>query len=887
MAAAVPVSTTWIPEDDLLLKNAVEAGASLEALAKGAVQFSRRFTFRELRDRWHSLLYDPDVSAQASTHMFELELSGFNPLSRNNRLDHSKASREVPEKRKIVSIRKQYHSMRKKFRSEFFNPTDLGFLDEPNLHESSGNVSDFRQFVRDPQDSNCVLGNSIQNHFEFQEAEIEILRSAFAKPTGNNSVNSGAVSTHTSYLTGCSNTLESKQPNGMFRTYGFSEDVSTPLRQDGTPFEANVKPRVMSSFIQDSSVNFGERSGIQEPGLPQIPSDSKLLESLEMQQLSAFDSRKENPRNVLRGSRQECDVNAPAGNSSFHTVGFSAADPNLSLWEPVQDFSATPLPVSLKQHEATQGAEKMLTDDGASNVKNAAVYSDVDSGPLLGVSEGEFGDLPDSLLNLSNEDDILFIDVDGKETIDKSYSDNVHSLLLSSPHDAQEDCFNDLEPESLVTEENCPADPHCEDLDKSGAINSSTHGGHQNVQHPQLDEPSTSTLTSNSHALGDGYICCTLNTEDPEIPCNDDIFLLIHPSTSFASPAAQATPVETMGLSSGTSPEQCGQGNLMMDARDFPRSSTWSQKIGPNILPETRPTRSLVGFGVKSELSDMNAKSFLPRDSNKALGDLNQSKLSHANQSIPARRVLEDNISKLDLKAGENSVSFVEVHNTVAGSLKIDISDSTTVNPSVSDQEESESDNDVPYFSDVEAMILEMDLDPHDQDSHSSKQGEILRYQYEDAKRTIIRLEQCAQSCLQRSMTSQGALAVFYGRHLRHYIRKTEVVLGRSTDDFDVDIDLRKEGRANRISRRQAIVKMEANGSFYLKNLGKSLISVNGKLVATGQLICLGTSCLIEIRGMSFLFEINQKYVRQYINSMSRNIKGKNSKFDWSPEEET
>lgn len=80
---------------------------------------------------------------------------------------------------------------------------------------------------------------------------------------------------------------------------------------------------------------------------------------------------------------------------------------------------------------------------------------------------------------------------------------------------------------------------------------------------------------------------------------------------------------------------------------------------------------------------------------------------------------------------------------------------------------------------------------------------------------------------------------------------------------------------------------MEANGSFYLKNLGKSLISVNGKLVATGQLICLGTSCLIEIRGMSFLFEINQKYVRQYINSMSRNIKGKNSKFDWSPEEET
>ncbi|CDP01942.1 unnamed protein product [Coffea canephora] len=887
MAAAVPVSTAWIPEDDLLLKNAVEAGASLEALAKGAVQFSRRFTFQELRDRWHSLLYDPDVSAQASIRMFELELSGFNPLSRNNRFDHSKVSREVPEKRKIVSIRKQYYSMRKKFRSEFFNPTDLGFPDEPNIHDSSGNVADFRGFDRDPQDSNCVLGNSMQNHFELQESDIEILRSVFAKPTGNASVTSGAVSTRTSYLTGCSNTLEDKQPNGLFRTYGFPEDVSTPLRQDGTPFEANVKSRVMSSFIQNSSVNIGECSGIQEPGLPEIPSNSKLLESLEMQQLSAFDSRKENPRNVLRGSRQECNMNAPAGNSSFHTIGFSAADPNLSLWEPVQDFSASPLPVSLKQGDATQDAEKMLTDDGASNVKNEAVYNGVDSGPLLGVSEGEFGDLPDSLLNLSNEDDILFIDVDGKETRDKSYSDNVHSLLLSSPNDAQEDSFNDIEPQALVTAESCPTDPQGEDLDNSGAITSSTRAGDQNVQHPESAEPSASTFTSNSHALGDGNICCTLNTEDPEIPCNDDIFLLIHPSMSFAPPAAQATPVETMGLSSAASPEQTRQGNLLMDAKDLPRSSTWSQKIGPNILPETRPTCSLVGFGVKSELSDMNSKSFLPRDANKALGDLNQCKSSNANQSIPASRALEDSVSKVDLKAGECSVSFVEVHNTVAGSLKIDMSDSTAVNPSASDQEELGSDKDVPYFSDVEAMILEMDLDPHDQDLHSSKQAEVLRYQYEDAKRTIIRLEQCAQSCLQRSMTSQGALAVFYGRHLRHYIRKTEVVLGRSTDDFDVDIDLRKEGRANRISRRQAIVKMEANGSFYLKNIGKSLISVNGKLVASGQLICLGSSCLIEIRGMSFVFEINQKYARQYINSMSRDSKGKNSKFEWSPDEET
>ncbi|URE06734.1 FHA [Musa troglodytarum] len=78
---ALATLTKWIPEDDFLLKNAVEAGASLESLAKGAVCFSRRFTLRELQDRWYSLLYDSDTSAEASARMieFEIEVSMSNP----------------------------------------------------------------------------------------------------------------------------------------------------------------------------------------------------------------------------------------------------------------------------------------------------------------------------------------------------------------------------------------------------------------------------------------------------------------------------------------------------------------------------------------------------------------------------------------------------------------------------------------------------------------------------------------------------------------------------------------------------------------------------------------------------------------------------------------
>lgn len=45
----------------------------------------------------------------------------------------------------------------------------------------------------------------------------------------------------------------------------------------------------------------------------------------------------------------------------------------------------------------------------------------------------------------------------------------------------------------------------------------------------------------------------------------------------------------------------------------------------------------------------------------------------------------------------------------------------------------------------------------------------------------------------------------------------------------------------------QAIINMEEDGSFYLKNLGKRSISVNKKEVATGQRFRLTSCCLIEV----------------------------------------
>lgn len=45
----------------------------------------------------------------------------------------------------------------------------------------------------------------------------------------------------------------------------------------------------------------------------------------------------------------------------------------------------------------------------------------------------------------------------------------------------------------------------------------------------------------------------------------------------------------------------------------------------------------------------------------------------------------------------------------------------------------------------------------------------------------------------------------------------------------------------------QALIKLEGDGSFSLKNLGKSSMYLNGEEVATGQLVSLGSDDFIQV----------------------------------------
>ncbi|KAF8677912.1 hypothetical protein HU200_046397 [Digitaria exilis] len=199
----------------------------------------------------------------------------------------------------------------------------------------------------------------------------------------------------------------------------------------------------------------------------------------------------------------------------------------------------------------------------------------------------------------------------------------------------------------------------------------------------------------------------------------------------------------------------------------------------------------------------------------------------------------------------------------------------------LSQAEGSDSEGSVPNFFDLEALILDQDLIPWDQEPII--QPEVSRFQYPEKRKDLIRLEKGACSYMNRSIMFNGAFAVLYGQHLKCYIRDPEVTLGRQTKEVNVDIDLGKEGNANKISRRQAVIKMDDCGSFCIENTGKCSIFVDSKEVPCNRRMSLISDSLLEIRNMKFIFHVNHNAVKKYIaRTRSGSSRGKFAAFDWN-----
>ncbi|CAN8279271.1 unnamed protein product [Cochlearia groenlandica] len=681
MGALVHV-VSWIPEDDLLLKNAIEAGASLEALAKGVMHFSRRFSISELQDRWHALLYDPVVSAEAAFRMTEIELSNPSFPTKFARTGYSKDEKSSSRKRKAKNLRSAYHSLRKKFCTEPFNSLDLGFLVPPN-------------------DSHFV-DNGDAPHFGFEDSDLDIINSAFPGLLGGG----GCVTNHV-----------------------VSEDN-------------------LQGDIGGENVTFTEHAG---------PS--------------------------------ECDL---------------AQEPKPTM-------------------ASTDFFEQISTS-------------------LLGDFE-------------------TFMEVGDKE-VDKSYYDGFSSLLASLTNDTSRgDLPNCTEQVPFIAQTelvgtSAASSMECRSMSDSCALD----------PHPEI--------------VG-GVICCLLNQEEPDIPCNDDNFLSNNCLPMSVSSLARRNfkdtnnPTTSCFRNFSTSREKSegyslhsqkgrskgsfqGKAEISQPSQGIKFKALTSpgshDTVGPGVSAvSAKPCSSTLvsdGVGAKDGKKEMTGgRIIVGFDGHGSYIDKDSEKSKEENGVLPINEAPHAKYGDDGLR--EISDPQLEITQTEV------------------DGHAFESDEDLPNYSDVEAMILDMDLDPDDQDNFDL---EVSKYQSEDMKRTIVRLEQAANSYMQRAIASRGAFAVLYGRYSKHYIKKPEVLVGRSTNDLAVDIDLGREKRGSKISRRQAMIQLGNDGLFHIKNLGKYSISVNEKEVDPGQSLILKSDCLVEIRGMPFVFETNQSRIKEYLKRTEEKV---------------
>ncbi|XP_021613491.1 uncharacterized protein LOC110615739 isoform X2 [Manihot esculenta] len=837
---ALASASHWMPEDDLLLKNAVEvifAGASLEALAKGAVQFSRRFTVQEIQERWHSLLYDPIVSAEAAFHMIAFEQSESTLSSKFSRAGNTKENKCLSGKRKAETVRSCYYALRKRICNEPFNNMDLSFLIAPADNNYMGNEDE-------PFSGNCILGDPVPNHFGLQESNLDIVHHPFPQIGDNDAA------------------------------HAFHAQFQKTVQEDYPVVQEKVHKEIPQIHEENMSKS---RNGsvIGEFGTEELAVNSDQVHGC-----SKFGEDY-----VFSSPIPECSV-------SFHNLEFSSPLPEMSIWRTDEGVSPPSIPVNMHT-----GDPFSLPGDG--DTKNTCMSEyDIhrDSSSKLEIpseemknvvanTEGYLAELSSSLLNFSNEEELLFTDDDGKDAIDKSYYDGLSSLLLSSPNDANQDHMGKTtELESSVAPDyliNKSGTSHGQLDEDRGSHHSVDAVGDSDVQF----HASASSSKPQLPELTVEVIICTLNTEDPEIPCNDDVVFMnnLH-SKSFSSIARRnfhdiskpnSSIVEEFSSNSKTS--EGGPAFMQRDLENPGQSHASSHMIRLQVWPEISSLHPVGDHGVKIELP--NGSSSHRTEETPEVVPLKHFSNNAADSSMEIPAVAPDGYKcstqtdVSDVKQDLYAVTRIQNHHSSHAKLVSTgiISSEDGINHPLSDPEEPpiESDDDAPYFSDIEAMILDMDLDPEDQDLYSSE--EVSRYQNEDMKRAIMRLEQGAHSCMQRAIVSQGAFAVLYGRHSKHYIKKPEVLLGRATDDVIVDIDLGREGLANKISRRQAVINLDKGGSFHLKNLGKCSISVNEKEMAPGQSLNLTSSCLIEIRGMPFIFETNQTCVRRYLDSVTQN----------------
>lgn len=491
MGALAPVAS-WSSEDDHLLKNAIETGMSLESLAKGAIQFSQKFTFQELKDRWHSLTSHESVFVEAPPHIVE-SVDSSSTLSPETHILEYEVQKSVQRKRRNEGVRDCYNPLLKRVKSSVVENGDS----PRSTDHGEANQIHFECMV-----SNC---ESVHQHMP----NLETISASAINVT--ESCNSFAASLHCDLHKfeekSRSMAKEAVQPCGM----------SILKLNDACCCEAELPVKSDQMSITYAESDFGSSTILRSP----ILNTSQSLSEATLPEVFQVKVKEKNAANSADSAdfSNDCDAN------NYEFLGY--------------DVHSDPMD-RIPSH----------------NLENSAPSTD-----------GHFARSSASCLDLKELEEFLFTDIDGKDIdnipdlesfLSDTWGENIANIKQSSLLGGDA-CPGDLvkEGQHLICSSEAPlpcipaADPKLPtcvsdshmlpsipDADNpelhiscAPEAQLSSTAPAANSELPMSCVPDTQILASIPNAdpdlpgLGNGIICCVLNTEDTEIPCNDDALI--------------------------------------------------------------------------------------------------------------------------------------------------------------------------------------------------------------------------------------------------------------------------------------------------------------------------------------------------------------------------
>jgi len=125
---------------------------------------------------------------------------------------------------------------------------------------------------------------------------------------------------------------------------------------------------------------------------------------------------------------------------------------------------------------------------------------------------------------------------------------------------------------------------------------------------------------------------------------------------------------------------------------------------------------------------------------------------------------------------------------------------------------------------------------------------------------------------------NKKTLAFLKGEKSRFEILAKEVLLGRKTEkekqgtggrEIGVDIDLSEEKNAHKISKKQAVIQLNEHLEFFIINLSKTPIYVDGEHTPYKTKRLIQDAALIDIAENPYLFDINTALIAKLRKNMS------------------